>query len=127
MTKLVLGKNPETFKAFPVKFPMPDGTDGVIMATFKFRTRSQFGQFLNGIFADSGEATKPNAKPDFELIFGRDGNKNADHLLACLVGWDLDQELNLKSLQDLSDQLPAAAVALMSAYNAACTEGRLGN
>jgi hypothetical protein len=127
MTKIILGKTPESFKPFAVKFLMPDGAEGSILAEFEYRTRTQFGQFLNGIFSDAGEAQKPDAKPDFELIFSKTRDKNADHLLACLKGWDLDQEVSLQSLRDLSDQIPAAAVALMSAYNGACTEGRLGN
>jgi len=55
MTKIILGKTPKTFAAFPVDFPMPDGTTGEIKATFKYRTRTQFGEFLNKIFSEAGE------------------------------------------------------------------------
>lgn len=127
MTKIVLGKTPKNFKPFPVKFPMPDGTEGTILATFKYRTRTAFGAFLNQVFGDAGEDVPADGKPNFEDLFAKTKDKNADHLLLALDAWDIDQELNRESLQILADELPAASVALMAAYNTACTEGRLGN
>jgi hypothetical protein len=128
MSKIKLGNTPKTFKPCAVKFPMPDGSEGVIQATFHYRTRTQFGQFLNQVFADAGDTPKADEKPDFEVIFAKTKDKNADHLTLALAGWDVeDQELNRQNLQQLADELPGAAVALMTAYNLACTEGRLGN
>ena len=127
MSKVTLGKTPKTFKPFAVKFPMPDGTEGTILATFHYRTRTQFGQFLNQVFADAGETPKVDEKPDFESIFIKTKDKNADHLVLALSAWDLDEPLNRESLQALADELPGAAVALMTAYNGAATEGKLGN
>ena len=127
MSKIKLGTTPKNFKICNVKFPMPDGTDGVIKATFNYRTRTQFGQFLNQVFADAGETATPDDKPDFEVIFAKTKDKNADHLVLALSAWDLDEELNRENLQQLADEIPAACIALMTAYNTACTEGRLGN
>lgn len=127
MSKVTLGKTPKTFKPFPVKFTMPDGSEGAILATFNYRTRTQFGQFLNQVFSDAGETARPDEKPDFERIFEKTKDKNADHLVLALAAWDLDEPLNRESLQALADELPGAAVALMTAYNGAATEGRLGN
>ena len=127
MAQIKLGKTPKTFKPFAVKFPMPDGSEGTITATFNYRTRTQFGQFLNGVFSDAGEEAPSDGKLDFETLFAKTRDKNADHLLQALGAWDLDDEVNRANLQALADELPAAAVALMAAYNAACTEGRLGN
>lgn len=127
MAKIVLGKTPKTFASFPVKFPMPDGSEGTIEATFKYRTRTQFGEFLNKIFADAGEDQSSDGNIDFEVLFSKTKDKNAEHLLAALDSWDVDQPLNLSTLQDLANELPAASVALMAAYNKACTEGKLGN
>ena len=127
MSKIKLGATPKTFKPCAVKFPMPDGSEGVIKATFNYRTRTQFGQFLNQVFADAGETPTPDEKPDFEVIFAKTKDKNADHLILALAGWDLDEDLSRENLQALANELPGAAVALMSAYNVACTEGRLGN
>lgn len=127
MTKIVLGKTPKTFKPFEVKFPMPDGTEGVILATFNYRTRTQFGQYLDSVLNDAGEEPSSDIAPNFELIFGKTKDKNADHLLLALNDWNLDEKLTREALQNLADELPAAAIALMAAYNAACTQGRLGN
>lgn len=128
MTKIVLGKTPKTFAAFPVDFPMPDGTTGTIQATFKYRTRTQFGEFLNKIFADAGEEQVSDGNIDFEVLFSKTKDKNADHLLEALDAWEgIDAVLNRDSLQSLANELPAASVALMAAYNKACTEGKLGN
>jgi hypothetical protein len=126
MAKVTLGKKPASFKPFPVKFPMPDGSEGVISATFKYRTRSEFGVMLNEIFKDAKEE-KADGAPDFEDLFSKIGDKNADHLLACMEGWDMDVELNRANLVQLSDEIPAASAALMAAYRGACVDGALGN
>jgi Phage tail assembly chaperone len=127
MSKVTLGKPPKTFKPFTVKFPMPDGTEGRILATFNYRTSIQFGQFLNQVFDDEGETEQPKEKRDFEGIFTKTKDQNAGHLLLALSAWDLDEPLCLESLQALADELPAAAAALMTAYRGAVVEGRLGN
>ena len=123
---ITLGKTPKNFKPFPVKFTMPDGTNGAIAATFKYRTRTEFGAMMNQMFADAGEE-KTDATPDFQALFHKMGDKNADHMLAALDAWNLDFELTRDKLIQLADQYPAASVALMACYRDACVEGRLGN
>ena len=133
MAKIKLGATPETFKPIPVKFPLPDGTEGTILATFKYRTRKGFGKLLNTMFAAAGKeapasAADEPAKPiDFEALFAETGEKNAEHLLASLAAWDLDGELNLDNLMAVCDEYPAGAAAMMAAYSRACQEGHLGN
>ena len=52
----------------------------------------------------------------------------ADSLLDVLIGWDLpDQPLTPGTAMQLIDELPAAGLAILSAYREAITEGRLGN
>lgn len=126
MSNITLGKKPKTFKPIAVKFPMPDGSDGVITATFKYRTRSEFGALLNDIFTDAKQ-DKTDGPPDFQDLFLKMGDKNADHLLASIDAWDVDQEISRATLVQLSDEVPAASAALMAAYRDACVEGRLGN
>lgn len=126
MANITLGKKPKNFKPFTVKSPMPDGSEGIISATFKYRTRSEFGAMMNTMFADANEE-KTEGIPDFQDLFLKMGDKNADHLLACLDAWDLDFELSRASLVQLSDELPAASAALMAAYRNACVDGKLGN
>lgn len=133
MSKIILGKTPKTFAPVAVKFPMPDGTEGVIQTTFKYRTRMQYGEFLNEVFEVNksaevvSDAKEGDEQRDFQKIFGETRDKTAARLAMAIDSWDLDVELNQESLQQLADELPAAVVALQSAYETACTVGRLGN
>jgi hypothetical protein len=142
MAKIILGKTPKTFKPILVNFEMPDGTEGAILATFNYRTRTEYGAFLNQAMNDAveekddkddeqkkiDEAPKKPEVIDFEELFKKTKDKNADHLLLALSDWDLEgHELNIASLQQLVNEIPAASVAFMEAYRVACVEGRLGN
>ena len=131
MAKIKLGVRPETFKPFPVKFTMPDGTEGVITPSYRYRTRKEFGEMLNEAFAEAAkngvETDKEKDKIDFQALYSNIGAKNAEHLLKSITAWDLDVELNIESLVELCDTLPAASAALMAAYSSACSEGKLGN
>ena len=124
MAKIVLGQKPKNFKPFTIKFSMPEGGEGVIQVTFKYRTRTEFGAMMNEMFADAGEE-KTEGAPDFEVLFQKMGDKNADHLLNSIESWNLDFKVDRESLAQLSDEYPAAAVALMAAYRDACVEGKL--
>jgi len=128
MAKLVLGKTPETFKPFPVKFTLPDGEEDQIVVTFKYKTRSGFAAFLNELFGDSGEA-KPakDEKVDFEKLFLKGGEKTVVHLLKIIADWDFAEKPTAETLRQMHDQAPAAASAITAAFSSACTEGRLGN
>jgi hypothetical protein len=128
MAKLVLGKTPETFKPFNVKFTLPDGEEDQILVTFKYMTRSQFASFLNELFKDSGE-TKPTAeeKIDFEKLFAKGGDKTVTHLTKIIANWDFVEKPTAENLRAVHDQAPAAAAAMTSAFRDACTEGKLGN
>lgn len=127
MSRIKLGARPASFKPFPVKFTMPDGSEGIVMATYRYRTRTEFGELLNEAFAEAGEEKPADGKIDFQALYANIGNKNAEHLLKSLAAWDLEAELTLESLKELADTLPAGAAALMAAYSVACNEGRLGN
>lgn len=127
MPKIVLGKTPKNFKPFPVKFTLPDGTDDQIVVTFKYKTRSQFGAFLDTLFATAGESLPTTDKVDFETAYKRGGDKAVSHLSQIIDAWDLADDITPATLAALHDQAPAAAVAMTAAYSAACTEGRLGN
>ena len=130
MAKIKLGSRPASFSKV-VKFPMLDGTEGAIKVDFKYRTRSEFGKFVD-------EAVEANAEPDavvgdpeekFSLakVTDKSGATNAEYILKIANGWDLDDEFNLDNALKLCDELPAAATAIMQTYRAAIVEGRLGN
>lgn len=128
MAKITLGNTPKTFKRFPVKFKLPDGEDGVIGVTFKYMTRSGYGEYLNGLFKASGEeAPATNADVDFVALYKKTGAKSADKLIEKIDSWDFEYPLTAETLVQLHDEIPAALAALSSALQGACTEGRLGN
>ncbi|MCK6453987.1 MAG: phage tail assembly chaperone [Alphaproteobacteria bacterium] len=127
MSTVTLGKRPSTFKPFTVKFQMPDGSEGSILVTYKYRTRTEFGDLIDGIFKDAGRQ-RPDGEPFSmrELMEGT-RNKNGDYLAAVIEAWNLDEPLTVESLRQLCDELPAAAAVIMEAYRTAALEGRLGN
>lgn len=128
MAKITLGNKPKTFKKFPVKFVMPDGTNGQINVAFKYRTRAEFGVYLNDLFKSS-DVEKPEGeeKLDFVKLFATTTEKSVAQLLDAIDSWDFEYELSKETLAQLGDELPVVLSALGAAYNAACTEGRLGN
>ena len=142
MAKVILGARPKVFAPFPVKFPMPDGTEGAISVIYKYRTRSEFGQMLDSILdaanvppvepvvrtALDGEVTPLEPLPGvYERIGVQTRDANVDHLLLSVDSWDLPQPMTRETLVQLAEEVPAATIAMMAAYHRACTEGRLGN
>lgn len=126
MPKIQLGKRPESFKAV-VTFPMLDGSQGAILCEFKYRTKREFGQFIDRINTDAGEEMPADGKFSLERLMGKTVDKNAVYLSEVLLSWDLDQPLTLENLDELANTLPAAAIAIMERYRIATQEGRLGN
>ena len=128
MSKVTLGKRPKNFKSIAVKFTMPDGEAGVIPVVFKYRTKPEFGIYLNQLFATS-DAEKPavDEKPDFVALFAKAGEKTVSQLLDAIDSWDFEHDLNKETLTQLGDEIPAALAAIGAAYGSACSEGKLGN
>lgn len=142
MAKVILGARPKVFAPFPVKFTMPDGTEGVISVTYKYRTRSEFGQMLDSILEAANvtpaepvvhtalEGAPTSVDPllgIYERIGVQTRDANVDHLLLSVEAWDLPQPMTRETLVQLAEEVPAATIAMMAAYHRACTEGRLGN
>lgn len=127
MATVKLGARPESFKPFPVKFVMPDGTDGAITATFKYRTRLEFATLQNEGGPNPDLPKRADGSLDFEVMHRETVKRNARHLLEALQAWDLEEQLTLENLETMCSGLPAAAQALADAYRSACVDGRLGN
>lgn len=134
MAKIVLGKTPKAFKR-TVTVDMLDGSKGSIECEFKYRTRTEFGAFLDSVFADAGVKPKDTPKGEEEEtvkvliaeVMAKTRDTNADYLIQVLDGWNLDDELNKSNLQQLCDEFPGVANSIMETYRVAVTEGRLGN
>lgn len=120
MATIKLGNRPKTIK-HTVKFPMLDGTEGQIACEFKYRTRREFGEFIERMTADIKPVEGTAA------IHAAQVEQSAKYLAEVLEGWDLDTKMNQESLAQLVDELPAASNAILDAYRGAIIEGRLGN
>lgn len=133
MAKVILGARPKSFSK-TVEFPMLDGTVGSIKVDYIYRTRTEFGELIDGINGESkAKADLPPTVDQVPVAFSLEKHSaetiaaNADYILKIANGWDLDSEFSRASLIQLGDEVPAAHQAIMDTYRLAITEGRLGN
>jgi hypothetical protein len=136
MAKITLGKRPKNFKK-TISVQMLDGTTGTVECVFKYRTKKEYGEFIDGITeaARASEKAKENHKAEdaeakpFSLAeyLDKSVDAGADYILQILEGWNLDVELSKESVEDLANEFPGAAAAIIETYRTAVTEGRLGN
>jgi hypothetical protein len=127
-TKIKLGNRPKNFK-HTVTFPMLDGTTGSIEVTYKYRTRKEFGLFIDKIINAAGEKKDSANEEKFSMaaLMEKTADSNADYVMQVVDAWNLDEELTRENAQQLCDELPAATAAIMEDYRKAIAEGRLGN
>lgn len=133
--KITLGQRPKAFKPVPVKFEMPDGTEGQITATFKYFTKTESGKLIDSLIAEAKakfEASEKESEEDaktvsMEALMGKTRDQNAAYLLKVLDAWDVDATLGLDALQQLDNEIPAASAAIMEAFRSAAQAGKLGN
>lgn len=136
MAKLVLGKRPKNFKR-TISVQMLDGTTGTVECIFKYRTKREYGEFIDGITTAAREAEKAKdaAKVEGEEVkpfsladyLEKSVDASSDYILQIVESWNLDVELAKESVEDLANEFPGAAAAIIETYRAAVTEGRLGN
>ena len=127
MAKIILGKTPKSFKR-AITVDMLDGTKGSIECEFKYRTRTDFGKFLDTVFKDAGvTATETDEKVIIAEVMAKTRDTNAEYLIQVLDGWNLDEELSKANLQQLCDEFPGVANTIMETYRTAVTEGRAKN
>ncbi|MGB4064255.1 MAG: phage tail assembly chaperone [Azonexus sp.] len=127
--KIILGAKPKTFKPIDVAVTLPDGSDGMVPVTFKYRTKSEFGKWLDGATSKAKAEQKEGETKEFswEKFYETNTDIAVDQLLSAIDSWGLDIPLNRESLIQLDNEIPAAVVAMLSTYGLACREGRLGN
>lgn len=123
MAKIKLGARPKNFTA-PVKFAMLDGSEGVINVTYKYRTRTEFGAFLDEVYAERESDGQANL---IEMAYANGNGKIAGQIMRAAEGWDLDEPFTEENVQALVNELPAAAGAIIATYERAVKDGVLGN
>jgi len=130
MAKISLGNRPKSFKRI-IKVPMLEGGEGTIEVSFTYRTRTEFGAFVDALLKSA--QVVPASESDEDVAFSlaqaleRTRDTNADYILQIIDGWNLDEAFTRAAVVQLCDELPGAAQALINEYRAAITEGRLGN
>lgn len=128
MAKITLGNQPKSFKKV-VKVQLLDGSEGTIGCTYKYRTRTEFGAFIDSLMDAAGMKPSSAEEQKFSLkeLLEKTKDSNADYILQVVDGWDLDVEFSRPAVLQLCDELPGAAAAIMETYRVAINEGRLGN
>lgn len=144
MAKIVLGKTPKNF-THTVSIKMLDGTTGEVECKFKYRTRKQFGEFVDRVNREAREAGKAElekaenpAQPavdsgaevkPFSLAEHVSGvlANNSKYMLQILEGWNLEAPLTVESLEQLGDEIPGASAAIINIYRTVISEGIMGN
>ena len=130
MAKIVLGSRPKNFKSL-VTIPMLEGGEGTIEVSYIYRTRTEFGKLIDGLMDDAKVVPTSEAAEDqafsLEDALNKTKETNADYIMKVADGWNLDIEFSRNAVAQLCDELPASALAIMSTYRNAITEGRSGN
>jgi hypothetical protein len=154
MAKIVLGQRPTHFNR-AVKFLLLDGSTAWINVNYKYRTRSEYGAFVDenverhkqAAEAAIAEAIKAAEQAKAEAGDGKDGategqgaklpgmkdvlekssSDSIEFILGAADGWNLDAPFTREAVVQLVDEYPQAALAIVETYRLACTEGRQGN
>lgn len=130
--KFTLGKRPKHFNV-TVTFAVPEGGEASIDMLYRYRTRSEFGQFVDDLARQAGVAPPKSASEEdvlfsLQAVLASGNDTNAAYILQIADGWGVpDHEFTLGHVQQLCDEAPGAALAIMARYRAAIVEGRLGN
>ena len=130
MAIIKLGKRPKHFTR-KITVPLPEGGDGSVEIRYLYRTRTEFGAFVDELL--SAANVKPASQAEEDVAFSLKAaleatrDTNADYILKIADGWNLDEEFSRESVVQLCDELPGAAMAIINTYRQAVAEGRLGN
>ena len=128
--KIKLGNRPKTFKPVTLTVQLPEGGEGQLPVVFKYFTKTESGELFDQLIAAAKEkdgSIDDSAEFSLEAVMGKTRDQNAAYMLRVIDSWGLDEELTFEALQQLDNEMPAAAIAVMSAFREAAQQGRLGN
>lgn len=130
MAKIILGKRPQNFKR-TITIDLLEGGKGSIEVSYLYRTRSEFGKFVDDLMDAAGmklaDQTEEEVKFSLEQALKKTLETNADYIMKIADGWNLDVEFSRASVAQMCDELPGAALQIIDQYRTAITEGRTGN
>lgn len=130
VAKIKLGARPKNFKR-TIRVSLPEGGEGVVEMSYIYRTRSEFGKFVDDLMAASKTEQRGASDDDFKFslaeALAKTRDSNADYIMQIADGWNLDCEFSRENVAQLCDELPGAAMEIIEQYRLAVTEGRLGN
>jgi len=137
MARIRLGARPKTL-AHTVTAPLPDGTDGKVAITYTYRTRKEFAALLDEVFGSGSAGAESGAEQGAaaDVAAGqatiaeamqRGLEANADYISRIAEGWDLGVPFDRPHIEQLCDELPGVALAIMADYKRLINEGRAGN
>ena len=130
MAKIKCGARPKHF-ARTIIITMPEGGKGTVEMSYIYRTRSEFGKFVDELLDGAGVKSKGSTDEDVKFslreVLEKTRDQNADYILKIADGWNLEEEFTRDNIAQLCDELPAAAIEIIEGYRAAVTEGKLGN
>lgn len=136
--KITLSKRPQSFKKV-VQIPMIDGSEDAIEFTFKYRTRTEFGQLMDEMTEsakaksttedadESDNAAEESGPKTWREFIGNGIERDAQYVLKIAEGWDLADEFGEKTVIELLDMYPGASKRIADAYSEAVNGNRLGN
>jgi hypothetical protein len=143
--RVQLGRRPGLL-AHTVQATLVDGSPALMDVQYVYRTRREFGELLDQLVkvpekapaapvdapADGRLVDAPAPQAPAPTLFGREMQQaqieaTADYLMAILHSWGLDVPLSREAAEQLCDEQPGVARAVIGDYHAAITEGRLGN
>ena len=130
MAKITLGNRPETFP-MTVTVQLHEGGTGAVRLDVFYRTRTEFGGFIDTIMDEAGVQPAGQSEDDVKFslrqAMEKTVDKNAEYIMKIAKGWDLERPFNLANVRQLCDEFPGAALDCIDGYRKACQEGRLGN
>lgn len=130
MAKIKLGSRPETFNR-KLTVLLPEGDKGEIEIVYRYRTRTEFGTFVDELLASAGVKAKGTDDESVSISLRRaleqTRDANADYIMQIATGWNLDQEFSRETVAQMCDELPGVALTVIETYRQAIVEGRLGN